>query len=284
VLVAGAGAANAQTVITREITTEPVETIVERGPTGTVITRRPLDMTVPRAPVTLPAPTTLNEPVDTIEERETVGSSTTIETAPAPTIRQRTIVQRPRVAAAPRPQAKKTTQTVRKPIARNSVNTRVTTRTAPATRTVAVPVVVRAPMDLTEAQRGAIYRTIIEERPVPRTVVTDEGLLPPVSVPRVGAPVVREQVISERIIAPAAPAPVVRETFGAAPMVTSVAAPARVELAVGSRIPGTVPLYALPPTIGMQIPAVRQYRYAQVNDRVFLVDPASGLIVAELDE
>src|SRR5215831_8292341 len=47
-LVVGAGAAQAQTVITREITTEPVETIVERGPTGTVITRRPLDTTVPR--------------------------------------------------------------------------------------------------------------------------------------------------------------------------------------------------------------------------------------------
>ena len=39
-LVAGAGTANAQTVITREITTAPVETTIERGPTGTVITRR----------------------------------------------------------------------------------------------------------------------------------------------------------------------------------------------------------------------------------------------------
>ena len=44
VLVAGAGAADAQTVVTREITTAPVETIVERGPTGTVITRRPLNV------------------------------------------------------------------------------------------------------------------------------------------------------------------------------------------------------------------------------------------------
>src|SRR5262247_2886308 len=88
-LVAGAGAAQAQMVITREITTEPVETIVERGPTGTVITRRPLDTTVPRAPVTLRGTATVTEPEDTvIESRETVGSSTTIERPAAPAVRR----------------------------------------------------------------------------------------------------------------------------------------------------------------------------------------------------
>src|SRR5262245_63751099 len=82
-LAAGAGAANAQTVITREITDEPVETIVERGPSGTVITRRPLETTRPR--VTLPAGPAA-EAVETIETvnrprnrpRETTGSATTI--------------------------------------------------------------------------------------------------------------------------------------------------------------------------------------------------------------
>jgi uncharacterized protein DUF1236 len=67
-------------------------------------------------------------------------------------------------------------------------------------------------------------------------------------------------------------------------VVAPAAAPAAVELAVGSRIPSTVPLYALPPRLAVQIPAVRSYRYAQVNDRVFLVDPATDMIVAELDE
>jgi hypothetical protein len=33
----------------------------------------------------------------------------------------------------------------------------------------------------------------------------------------------------------------------------------------------------------VQIPAVRSYRYAQMNDRVFLVDPVTDVIVAELE-
>src|SRR5262245_7309845 len=86
-LAAGAGAANAQTVITREITNEPVETIVERGPNGTVITRRPLDATVPRAAVTLPAGAATTETVETIatvrQPRETVGSATTARASTA---------------------------------------------------------------------------------------------------------------------------------------------------------------------------------------------------------
>src|SRR4051812_40635033 len=47
-------AAQAQTVISRQITTEPVETIVTQGPDGTAVIRRPLGA----APVTTaPAPT-----------------------------------------------------------------------------------------------------------------------------------------------------------------------------------------------------------------------------------
>jgi Protein of unknown function (DUF1236) len=76
------------------------------------------------------------------------------------------------------------------------------------------------------------------------------------------------------------------ETVGAAPAVTTgriVRAPASVEFAVGARLPATVPLYALPDTLGLQLPAVRAYRYAVVDDRVFLVDPASSLVVEELE-
>jgi hypothetical protein len=81
-------------------------------------------------------------------------------------------------------------------------------------------------------------------------------------------------------------APPVIETVGAAPAVTTgriVRAPSSVEFAVGARLPATVPLYALPDTLGLQLPAVRADRYAVVDDRVFLVDPASSLIVEELE-
>ena len=38
--VAGAAAAQAQTAVTRQITSEPVETVITQGPNGTAVTRR----------------------------------------------------------------------------------------------------------------------------------------------------------------------------------------------------------------------------------------------------
>ncbi|HEX5846167.1 MAG TPA: hypothetical protein VFY53_07790, partial [Rhodoplanes sp.] len=48
-LMSGVAAAQAQTVITRQISEEPVETTITQGPYGTVITRRPLDTSYRRA-------------------------------------------------------------------------------------------------------------------------------------------------------------------------------------------------------------------------------------------
>jgi hypothetical protein len=42
-MMSGVAAAHAQTVITRQISEEPVETTITQSPYGTVITRRPLD-------------------------------------------------------------------------------------------------------------------------------------------------------------------------------------------------------------------------------------------------
>jgi hypothetical protein len=157
-----------------------------------------------------------------------------------------------------------------------------TTTGAAVARSVQAPVPV-----LTAAQRSTIYRTIVEEREVPRTVITERNVLP-----FLATPAVRDRVVTEHVITPAVPvvreriAPRVIETVGAAPAVTTrriVTAPASVELAVGARLPATVPLYALPDTIGLRFPAVRAYRYAVVDDRIFLVDPARSLIVEELE-
>src|SRR5882724_9486276 len=41
-LASGTATVHAQTTVTRQITTEPVETIITQGPEGTVVTRRPL--------------------------------------------------------------------------------------------------------------------------------------------------------------------------------------------------------------------------------------------------
>jgi hypothetical protein len=296
-LVAGAGAAHAQTVITREVTTEPVETIVERGPTGTVITRRPLDMTVPGAAITLPDATAVTVPGEPIvQSRETVGSSVVTTRASSNAIATRRIAGQRAVAP---PRARATTQrqvgvssktSVRKPPLRPAVSTARAARVtaAPAPRVAAVP------PPLTVAQRSTILRTIVEERVVPRTVITEPVAAPTFAAPVVAAPAVREEVVTERVVTPSAPLvrerivtrPLAVETVGAAPAVTErvVTAPASLELTIGSRVPATVPLYALPPTLGMQIPSVRSYRYAIVDDRVLLVDPVTSMVVAELDQ
>ena len=268
-LAAGAGAANAQTVITREITNEPVETIIERGPGGTVITRRPLETTTPRATLSAgPATTEGVETIATVDRpRETAGSATTIRSVDTAA---------PRRAAVPpaRPAAQKQKRVRTASPARTAPMRSATIRsTVRSTTGSAAPAVVEPPAPvLTTAQRTTLYHTIVEERAVPRTAVTERVITSP--APVVGEPI--EPLPSRRVI----------ETVGAAPAVTQrvVTTPAGVELVVGSRLPTTVPLYALPPNVSLQIPAVRAYGYAVVDDRVFLADPVSGLIVDELDQ
>jgi len=292
-LVAGAETANAQTVITREVTTEPVETIIQRGPTGTVVTRRPLEMTVPRAPVTLRSTTVVDpdetiatsvEPEETISTtRQTVGVSSAVN---APVVRR--VAATPRVAAnravaarkaAPRVAAVSKQRTVRN----RTEHVRATTvrhvapvvasRSTAAVRTVAAPI-------LTPAQSRVVYRTVVEERVIPPAVIERDPFAPPVGV--VAAPA--RDVFGARVVAP--PAPLAVETYGAAPAVTErvVTTAAAPTLVVGTRVPATVPLYAFPETLGVRVPAVRSYRYAVIDDRVFLIDPYTNRVVSEVEE
>jgi len=64
------------------------------------------------------------------------------------------------------------------------------------------------------------------------------------------------------------------------------AAPARatVEYRVGMRVPDSVELYTVPDTLVTEVPAVRPYKYMVVNNRVWLVDPETSQIVAEVAE
>jgi hypothetical protein len=62
-LVAGAPVANAQTVITRQIADQPVETVIAQRPSGTLVAQEPL-VTVPSG--------TLTQPVQTVQTVETV--------------------------------------------------------------------------------------------------------------------------------------------------------------------------------------------------------------------
>ena len=59
---------------------------------------------------------------------------------------------------------------------------------------------------------------------------------------------------------------------------------ATVEYRVGTRIPASAQLYAVPQEVAVEVPAIRSYKYMVVNGRVVLVDPATSQVVAELDD
>ena len=112
--------------------------------------------------------------------------------------------------------------------------------------------VATAPLALTPAQRTTIYRTVI---------------------PQGGG---RGPIVKERIVTETMPAPVARER-----VVTQPAAP---DYTVGSRVTDAYALAPLPQSVVDTVPAVRSYRYMVINNRLLLVDPANGIVVAEVTD
>ena len=113
------------------------------------------------------------------------------------------------------------------------------------------PVVSAPPLALTPAQRTTIYRTIIPQG-------------------RGRGPIVRERIVTESVV----PAPVARERI--APAASAYA------YAVGSRVADASALAPMPRAVAVTVPAVRSYRYMVINNRLLLVDPATGIVVAEV--
>src|SRR5215472_3657982 len=116
------------------------------------------------------------------------------------------------------------------------------------------PVVTAPPLALTPAQRTTIYRTIIPQG-------------------RGRRPIVRERIVTESV----APAPVVRERSVNPPAASAYAA-------VGSRVSDAYALAPMPQSVVATVPAVRSYRYTVINNRLLLVDPATGMVVAEVTD
>jgi hypothetical protein len=67
---ASTGPANAQTVITREVVSPPIDTVVTQPATETVITRQPI--------ATMPAETVVEEPYQTVETIQTTRPARTV--------------------------------------------------------------------------------------------------------------------------------------------------------------------------------------------------------------
>jgi hypothetical protein len=116
-------------------------------------------------------------------------------------------------------------------------------------------VVTGQPLALTPTQRTTIYRTTIPQG-------------------RGRGPIVRERIVTETV----APAPVVRERVVTQP------AGADYAYAVGSRVTDAYALAPMPRAVVNAVPAVRSYRYMVVNNRLLLVDPATGYVVADITQ
>ena len=98
--------------------------------------------------------------------------------------------------------------------------------------------------------------------------------------------ITREPVQTETVVTTTQPlqlTPVQRQTVYRTIRETRVApAQPTVSYRVGMRVPQTQQLYELPATVGVEVPAIRSYKYMMVNNRVVLVDPATSEVVGEL--
>jgi hypothetical protein len=323
-LAAGAAAADAQTVITREISAQPVETVVTQGPYGTTITRRPL------APAELAdtyAPGTfVQQPLNLAPSYEPSfrpPASIPVVSQPAPVVAEeapavervttRTVVREP-VRAQPR----SVERVVQRP---------VRAAAAPIARGKDVPILAKGEVlplrraargnrvALTSAEKRIVYRTIVRERvesrPVRRDLVTTTvapALPPPAYVERrydvpTTAYVERryeqpwwerrwEQPVYNTVYQNGYAngytnnwrAPVVAADDEAG-VTTPVAARAPAyAYPVGAVLPAGVPLYGVPESLAFRVPALRPYRYAYLGEQVYLVDPLSNVIVAVVTE
>jgi hypothetical protein len=82
----------------------------------------------------------------------------------------------------------------------------------------------------------------------------------------------RERIVTESV----APAPVARERI--APAASAYA------YAVGSRVADASALAPMPQAVASTVPVVRSYRYMVINNRLLLVDPTTGIVVAEVND
>jgi hypothetical protein len=159
--------------------------------------------------------------------------------------------------------------------------------------------VVTQPVPLTQAQRTTIYRTIIPQGRGRQPIVRERIVTEPV------APVVRERVVTGELDAyaygdgyaysngygyrdPYAYRDAyARDAYAYEPpryqrRYVEPDAYAANAYVVGARVPVETRLAPIPPALIADVPAIRSYRYMTIGERVLLVDPDTGIIVADV--
>jgi hypothetical protein len=266
-------AASAQTVISRSINPEPVETTVTQTPAGTVVTRRPL--------AEQPAPFVAPQPGAPVFAQPTVPAATFVDTGPdtVDTFTTRQVVQRAAVETEARPMVTRqvsaphhlavqrkavrhvSTSAHQRPVVSATAHQRPvvqqTTRVVRQTRQVSLTHPA-ARIVLNPRERQIVYRTIVEREVIPRQPV---------------------------IVAPmAAPAPAYVAPQVVPPVVAADETVATAPITVGTVLPPNVPLFAIPQNVALTVPATQPYSYAWLGGRAYLVDPASGTVVSDLTD
>ena len=269
---AGAATAQAQTTVTRQITREPVETTIIQNPNGTAVTQRILtpgpDFTTMPPPNYVAPPLGGNalapdyvEPLDTVTTRRVV-----VNPVPAP-VPPRT------VGVAPRARSERV-------VTERRSAPRTVTRTV--TRTVVLPPPpLDAPLALSVAERQAIY-----------TGITRRELYYPAPAPAYPPVVAQTEVAPAdyplRAIYPSdsyAYRDYAYRDYAYRPDYYRdryVYHWDGVPLVIGGRMPASVALYGVPDWLAARIPSARPYSFARLDDRVYLVDPVTSIIVAEI--
>jgi hypothetical protein len=251
-LLAQTALCSAQTSVTRQIAVQPVETTVAQGPDGTVVTRRPLDPTPdPGAPPFVPGPLRFSQPLTA-----TVGQSSVYDQDVAPVAPPARHVATRRVVHT----AHARTHTERP----STVG--VATRTA--TRTVVQPPPDQ-PLVLSPAERQTVYRTIVH-RDVYPTPAPAGVVVPPAVYPAGEDYAYRPFGWNDYAY---------RDDRYRYPYHWD-----GVALVPGARLPTSIPLSPVPPAVVATDPALAAYSYAYVDYRVYLVDPSTGIIAAELTQ
>jgi hypothetical protein len=246
--------ASAQSVISRSVTVEPVETTVTQTPNGTVVTRRP----VAQPPIVQTGPAQTG-PAIVERDPRSIDSVTTREVVERAAV---TEAMRPVRRTAPRQTSSRSTVRREARAAPGQAARQVARRTTTTTRTA-------SRLALDPRERHIVYQTIIERQVVPGQQVV-------VAPPVVAQPplVQRQPPLVQRQVALRPPIVAADESVGVAEPV----------YAVGSVLPPNVPLYAMPQNVALGVPAAQSYSYAYLGGRAYLVDPASGTIVADVTE
>lgn len=284
-LILGPSLGAAQT-ISRKITNEPVETTVTQYPDGTEVTRRILspEPTINTAvPLGTPAPLSgdaltpryVEPKAPPLARRPTITTPSTVGEATRAT---------PRHTTRARTLASHTTPSHTAAI-RAAASRPATSRGIPA-RIVGPATVAPPPLDaalvLNPAQRQIIYRTVVQPRygvppaeadyPLRAVYPTDNGY------PYAPAPNYSYASPYYGATAYAETNPDFRDPYHTAYRWDGV------PLLVGARMPASVPLVLMPQPVVATVPVTRAYSYAVLDNHVYLVDPATRVIVAEVTQ